>query len=165
MPALRFLPIDSALARHLRQGGVDALGCKPDHAVSDGDGVPCRHCLGDIPAGKPYLIVAHRPFSGPDQPYAEIGPIFLCAEDCAAHDPDSGLPESFRARPEFLLRGYGADERIVYGTGALVPTARLEAHLQALFARKPEIAFVHLRSAGYSCFRARVERAAAPRGA
>ena len=158
MSGLRVLPIDTDLARHLRQGGADALGRAPDRAISDGDGVPCRHCLGDIPAGASYLIAAHRPFAGPVQPYVEIGPIFLCAEDCPAHDPSAGLPESFRSRPEFLLRGYGADERIVYGTGAMVLTDRLEAHLEALFAARPEVAFVHLRSAAYSCFRARVER-------
>ena len=49
--------------------------------VSDGGDNPCRHCLREIEKGKDMLVLTHRPF-GNVQPYAESGPIFLCAEAC-----------------------------------------------------------------------------------
>ncbi len=61
-------------------------------AVSDGHGNPCRSCLADIRAGAAMLIVAARPFPAL-QPYAETGPIFLCAADCTPWS-GPGLPRT-----------------------------------------------------------------------
>ncbi|MEZ5716453.1 MAG: DUF1203 domain-containing protein [Paracoccaceae bacterium] len=102
------------------------------------------------------LILAHSPF-GARQPYAETGPIFLCAGDCPAFDTACGVPPIFRNSP-MLIRAYGRNERILYGTGAVVPPDRLAAECAARLDR-PEVAFVHVRSATNNCFQARVERA------
>jgi hypothetical protein len=56
-----------------------------------------------------------------------------------------------------LVRGYSTDERIVYGTGSVVPSDRIAATAASLLAR-PDIAFVHLRSASNNCFQCRIER-------
>ncbi len=53
----------------------------PERRTSNGVGVPCRHCLRNVEAGRDYLILAYRPFPAL-QPYAETGPIFLHAEPC-----------------------------------------------------------------------------------
>ena len=58
------------------------------------------------------LILAHRPFPAP-QPYAELGPIFLCADACAPGG-GSDIPEIL-ASPDYIIRGYSAENRIVYG--------------------------------------------------
>ena len=101
------------------------------------------------------LVLAHRPFPAP-QPYAEIGPIFLCAEECTA---GGGLvrPEMLTS-PDYILRGYGADDRIVYGTGAVTPTEGIPARAEVLFA-DPRVAYLHIRSARNNCFQCRVDRA------
>ena len=83
---LSFHAMPTKHARALQNGGADANGQIPERAISDGDGNPCRHCLNDIPKGARMLIFAYRPFPAP-QPYAEIGPVFLCADTCVAHDP------------------------------------------------------------------------------
>ena len=70
-------------------------GQPPERKISDGDGVPCRHCLGYVEAGAPYLVLAYRPFPAP-QPYAEVGPVFLHADPCPAYDPANGLPPRHR---------------------------------------------------------------------
>ena len=73
---LRYVALPTEDVRALQRGGPDAYGMVPERRVSDGDGVPCRHCLKNVAAGKDYLILAYRPF--PElQPYAETGPIFL----------------------------------------------------------------------------------------
>ena len=153
---LRFIPIPTETVRAYQAGGVDSYGLLPERRVSDGGGNPCRHCLRMIPEGAGMLVLAHRPF-GTVQPYAETGPIFLCAAPCEAWG--GGEVPEILASPEYIVRGYGADERIVYGTGGVVPTARIEARAAELLARA-EVAFVHIRSARNNCFQVRLEAVA-----
>lgn len=152
---IRFTALPTATVRTLQSGGPDAHGQMPERHLSDGGGHPCRHCLRMIPAGAPMLVLAHRPFPAP-QPYAETGPIFLCANPCA---PGGGtdLPEVL-ASPDYIVRGYGADDRIVYGTGAVTPTAAIPARAADLLA-DPRVAYVHVRSSRNNCYQLRIDRA------
>jgi hypothetical protein len=154
---IRFVAAATEVVNAYQRGATDAYGRIPERRTSDGSGLPCRHCLGDIGAGDDYLILAHRPFSGL-QPYAETGPIFLHADACERHPETAEPPEAFLERPQMMLRGYDADERIVYGTGAIVPTDHLASVASALLDR-PEVAFVHIRSATNNCFQCRVDAA------
>ena len=152
---IAFLPIPTETARAYRSGAPDAYGNPPERVTCPGHGAPCRHCLDYIPVGAEMLILAHSPF-GARQPYAETGPIFLCADDCRAYDPANGVPPIFRADP-MLIRAYGRNERILYGTGAVVPPDSLAAECAARLA-DPKVAFVHVRSSTNNCFQGRVER-------
>lgn len=152
---LRFVPIPTDTVRAYQAGGVDSYGLLPERRVSDGGGNPCRHCLRMIPEGAGMLVLAHRPF-GALQPYAETGPIFLCAERCEAGG-GAEVPEIL-ASADYIVRGYAADERIVYGTGGVVPTGDLVARAEVLLADE-RVDFVHVRSARNNCFQVRVERA------
>ncbi|MDE4275819.1 DUF1203 domain-containing protein [Phaeobacter gallaeciensis] len=142
-------------ARALQTGGLDANGQKPERSTSDGARNPCRHCLRYIPEGAGMLILAHRPFPDP-QPYAEVGPIFLCAEKCARHDGDE-MPEVLQGSPDYLIKGYGQDDRIIYGTGAVVEAERMMGQAEEIFA-DPRIAYIHIRSARNNCYQARIDR-------
>lgn len=151
---LRFTPIPTAVAVALRHG-TDAYGLPPERvAASSGSGTPCRHCLRQVPAGAPYLVLAHRPSAGLN-PYTETGPIFLCADPCAA--ADGGFPAAILTASAYITRGYSADERIVYGTGTVTPTDQIEARCADLLTRA-DIAFVDIRSASNNCFLCRVRR-------
>ena len=153
MPTFTALPTDVATA--YRGGGPDAFGNPPARKISAVAGNPCRHCLRDIPLGAEMLVLADKPFAG-THPYAEVGPIFLCAADC----PRGGggeLPEVLTTSPDYLIKGYGLDDRIIYGTGVVSPTPELEARLEAMFAN-PDVAYIHVRSARNNCYQARVDR-------
>jgi len=152
---LRFTPIETETARRYQTGGPDANGQLPERVIAEGTGNPCRHCLQMIPEGEPMLILAHRPFPRP-QPYAEIGPIFLCAELCDPPDDLRAMPQIL-ASPDYILRGYGADDRIVYGTGAVVPTGQILAEAETRLA-DPGVAYVHVRSARNNCYQLRIDR-------
>lgn len=153
---IRFVPIPTQIANRYRQGQPDAFGLSPEYqAASSGARTPCRHCLQHVPAGKPYLILAHRPFKGLN-PYTETGPIFLCADDCAA--AGSEFPDKILTAPHYIVSGYSPDERIVYGSGQVVNTFDIPLICGDLLSN-PDIAFVHVRSASNNCFLARVERA------
>jgi hypothetical protein len=155
--SMRIVALETSLVESLRNGGLDANGHKPERHICEGGGMmPCRHCLTDIKAGEPYLILAHRPFPSA-QPYAEQGPIFLHAEACARRPDGAELPAIFLERKGYLIRGYGTDDRIVYGTGQIVaPTAMAET-AAAIFA-DARVAYIHVRSASNNCYQARIDR-------
>ena len=150
---MRFSPISTLIARAYQSGGLDANGQVPERQISDGDGNPCRHCLNLIPKGAEMLVLAHRPFPAP-QPYAEVGPIFLCADACEAGG-GKDLPQILES-PTYILRGYGRDDRIVYGTGAVVAIETLPEEAARRLA-DPRIAYVHVRSARNNCFQVRID--------
>ena len=157
---LIFEPLDTIVVRTLRAGGPDANGQPAEHHIARGAGNPCRHCLDMVAEGRGMLILAHRPFPAP-QPYAEIGPIFLCADDCPAWRPpvDGALPPILRSSPDYLLKGYTADHRIAYGTGKIVGQSRIADYAAQVLA-DPAIAFVDVRSARNNCYQLRIRRAA-----
>ena len=107
-----------------------------------------------VPEGAGMLVLAHRPFPAP-QPYAELGPIFLCADACQAGG-GTALP-AMLASPEYIVRGYGADDRIIYGTGGVVPTPAIPERAAELLA-DPKVAYVHVRSARNNCYQVRIDR-------
>ncbi|MCU0912676.1 MAG: DUF1203 domain-containing protein [Rhodobacteraceae bacterium] len=152
---IRFTAMPTETAARLRAGARDAYGLPPERHVSDGPGNPCRHCLRPVPEGAAMLVLAYRPFHKL-QPYAETGPVFLCAEACARWE-EVGLPPVL-AGPDYIVRGYGPDHRIVYGTGAVTPTAEIPARAEALLA-DPAIAYLHVRSARNNCYLCRIDRA------
>lgn len=151
---MRFVAIPTVVVRGYQAGGLDANGQAPERVASDGGGNPCRHCLKMVPDGAGMLVLAHRPFPSP-QPYAEVGPIFLCADACQAGGGEA-LPEML-ASPDYIVRGYGAEDRIVYGTGGVVATVAIPARAMELLA-DARVAYVHVRSARNNCYQCRIDR-------
>ncbi len=155
--SLRYQPMPSDIAARYRRLEPDAYGMVPERHVSDGYGMPCRHCLANIAAGDPYLILAYRPFPAL-QPYAETGPIFLHAEECPAYAGGAEVPPILTTSKNYLLRGYSADDRIVYGSGAVTAVEDVPKRAGDLLER-PDIAYVHVRSAKNNCYQCRIEQA------
>lgn len=154
--SIQFKALPTEAVRALQRGGPDAYGRSPEHRISDGDGVPCRHCLKNVAEGDGYLIVAYRPF--PElQPYAETGPIFLHADECERAADGELLPEMLESS-DYIVRGYGKDDRIVYGSGAVTPTGDIATRATTLLERD-DIAYIHIRSAQNNCYQCRIERA------
>jgi hypothetical protein len=158
MTNIRFEAMATDVARGYQSGGLDAYGQSPERRTGDGRfRVPCRHCLADVAPGEEYLVLAYRPFTTL-QPYTETGPIFLHAKACERHPAADSTPGMLRRSPQMIVRGYSADERIVYGTGAVVATDRIAETAATLLARE-DVAFVHVRSASNNCFQCRIDRA------
>lgn len=153
---IRFVALDTELVRRLQAGGPDANGQVPERQVSPGEGIPCRHCLRGVAKGEPFLVLAHRPFPAP-QPYAEQGPIFLHAETCAPHQTGADIPRML-ASPRYIIRGYNANDRIVYGSGQIVATPEIPFAADTML-EDPRIAYVHVRSASNNCYQCRIDRA------
>lgn len=148
-------PLATETVRALQAGAPDAYGIPPEQHVAQGTGNLCRHCLRFIPEGAEMLILAYRPFAGL-HPYAETGPIFLCADACAQHE-GGAMPEVLRDSPDYLLKGYNAQDRIVYGTGRVVAATEIAEYAETVFERG-EVAYIHVRSARNNCYQARIDR-------
>ena len=155
-PKLNFTSLNSDLAARWQAGVPDANGHPPERHVTAAGTGPCRHCLGEIAGGETYLILAHRPFPKP-QPYAEVGPIFLCAAPCARYDGPA-VPPLFLTWRAIMIRGYGADNRIVYGSGQVIPPRSIRATATCQLGQ-PAIAYLHLRSAYNNCYMCRIDPA------
>ncbi len=112
---IRFTPLPTPEVRALQAGGPDAHGLTPERRVAEAAGIPCRRCLGLIPDGAPMPVPAHRPFPTL-QPHAETGPVFRCADPCAAGG--GARPPAMPNSPDHIVQGYRHDDRIVRGTGA-----------------------------------------------
>ncbi|TPN86424.1 DUF1203 domain-containing protein [Mesorhizobium sp. CU2] len=154
--SIHFKALPTEAVRALQRGAPDAYGRTPEHRISDGDGVPCRHCLKNVAEGDGYLIVAYRPF--PElQPYAETGPLFVHADECERAAEADALPDMLESS-DYIVRGYGKDDRIVYGSGAVTPTAKIAARAEELFERD-DIVYIHVRSARNNCYQCRIDRA------
>ncbi|MFT4960664.1 MAG: hypothetical protein ACI92Z_001748 [Paracoccaceae bacterium] len=153
---IRFSALPTDTTRALQSGAPDSYANTPERAVSDGGAVPCRHCLQHIPQGAGMLIFAHRPF--PDlHPYAETGPIFLCEDLCERHEDTGTPPPVLTTSPDYLIKGYFATDRIVYGTGIVIPADRLTAQAETIF-HDPNVAYIHVRSSRNNCYLARIDR-------
>ncbi|MGE4610567.1 MAG: DUF1203 domain-containing protein [Paracoccaceae bacterium] len=148
------LPTPEILA--LQSGAPDFYGQPAELSISDGQGTPCRHCLSDTPENAGMLILSYRPFPS-DQPYAEVGLIFLCAGECARVEPSTELPPILKTSPDYLIKGYGNDDRIVYGTGKIVTPEKMIAAAQSIFS-DPEVAYIHVRSARNNCYQCKITR-------
>jgi hypothetical protein len=152
---IQFIAMNTDSVSALRAGAPDANGQRAEIHTAPSDNLPCRHCLGMIRAGERFHILAHRPFPAA-QPYAEVGPIFLHADDCPRGGGDAEVPV-FLASPRYLVRGYGRDNRIVYGSGRIVETQEIPREADAMFADR-RIAYIHVRSATNNCYHCRIER-------
>ncbi|MFK7943380.1 MAG: DUF1203 domain-containing protein [Paracoccaceae bacterium] len=157
MTALIFqaLPTDVVLA--YRAGGPDANGMPAERVVcAEACTAPCRHCLSYIPKGAEMLILAHRPF-GTAQPYAETGPIFLCAAACNRWEARGAPPVVLDSKEDRLVKGYSQDDRVVYGLGQVVAPNDVVARARTVL-KDPRVAYVHVRSSTNNCFTCQVEQ-------
>ena len=153
---IRFIAMPTEAVAALQRGGPDAYGQPPERQISDGSGVPCRHCLTRVAKGEPYLIFAYRPFPT-DQPYAETGPIFLHAESCPRFEGANAIPEILSERPEFVMRGYDQHDRIVYESCAVVAGDRIKEDAERLL-DLPRVEYLHVRGRASTCYQCRIER-------
>ncbi|MCJ8324961.1 MAG: DUF1203 domain-containing protein [Rhizobiales bacterium] len=153
---LKFTPIPTERYEQLINGGLDAHERMPIKQISDGGGMPCRHCLADIARGDEFFTLAYSPFET-QHAYAEVGPIFLHANACEAFKA-AGMPPSFLQREYYMMRGYSKTTKaIIYGTGQRVATADIEVAVAKIL-QDDDCDYVHLRSASYTCFACKIVR-------
>ena len=102
MSGYRVVGLDSDFAQQIREQRRDAFGGEVELYRSDSGRKPCRHCL-DHAADQEVLLLSHRPAPLPG-PYSEVGPIFVCTEDCLSFEGENRLPPVLDGR-RLVVRG------------------------------------------------------------
>src|SRR5579864_3596594 len=103
---LTFLPIPPHIADHARATMTDHFGHRLSITKTT---APCRVCLRISRTPEEFILLSYQPL--PDTgPYAEIGPIFIHANQCEPYADCRALPPGFASRP-LVLRSYDAAGR------------------------------------------------------
>ena len=137
------------LAR-IRATGIDDFGHALRVSVTEEEGqTPLRCCLREARVGERVALISWRPLrEAPDSVYAEVGPVFVHADDCSGYHEEGSYPEGFRHRVQ-VLRSYSAAGDMLDAVITEGPDA--EAAITGLFAR-PDAAVVHSRNVKAGCY-------------
>lgn len=114
----------------------------------------CRACLNLTEPGEGFILLSYSPFTS-DQPYAEVGPIFIHERECRLYEESQEYPATF-PREAVVLRAYNERDEIE-GAG-FVGKRPVEEAIARLF-ENPRIAYLHARNSTYGCFMFRIDRA------
>ena len=153
---LCFQAIPADDLRRIRNRGSDDFGHPIRVSVNqDEGGAPLRCCLRDAAVGERIALISWQPLvDAPDSVYAEIGPIFVHADECAGYEDDGTYPEAFRPRRQ-VLRSYSADGDVV-GL-AITDGATAEQAILGLLA-DPDAVVVHSRNVQAGCYMFAIRR-------
>jgi hypothetical protein len=151
----RIEAIPAADLRRIRESGRDDAGNPLRFSVTEGPGSPLRCCLREATSGERIALITYRPFTQ-DGPYAEVGPVFIHADECAGYESPHSYPEGFRNRRQ-VFRPYDAAGNMVYDALALVDGDSAEETVERLFAR-PDVEFIHSRNPLPGCYMFRIAR-------
>lgn len=144
-------PLPTDVATRIRARLVDDFG---NHLVArPSDPAPCRHCLRITRPGEELIVFAYQPFTS-GGPYAEVGPIFVHAENCPAYADRDKFPADFINRV-LTMRAYNAQGTIE--TAALSEAGKPEATIERLLSNE-RVSFIHVRNPAWGCYDFRIDR-------
>jgi hypothetical protein len=146
-------PLPAAVADRIRTTRRDDFGRTVLTIVAQGS-EPVRDQLRRVAAGERIILCSYQTVPLPSA-FAEIGPIYICAEPGAtAPRWTDELPPGYFNRT-FALRAYNAANEIIDST--LVEPAAAPALIRRWLGR-PEVSYLHARFAGHGCFACRFDR-------
>lgn len=152
--ALEVVALSPHRLRAIRAAAVDDFGDPFVPRVDGEGGSPLRCCLRDSRPGERIALIAWSPFDRPG-PYAEVGPVFVHADECPGYPTPSTWPDGFRAR-RHVVRAYGSDGAIREAR-IVEPDGSQEAAALDLLA-DPDVAFLHSRNVLFGCYMFEVRR-------
>ncbi|NGP87081.1 DUF1203 domain-containing protein [Fodinibius halophilus] len=156
MPDFKIIPIPASVAHHIRTTMQDRYGHSLEVTQSEEDhNNPCRLCLEDTHKGDEQILFSYSPFAENDDPYAEVGPIYIHKECAGPYQEVHTFPPDIRARPWLTVRGYNADHAI--HTAQLTKGEEIELAIGDVFS-DPEVSYIHVRHGTYGCYLMRIER-------
>ena len=152
----RISPLPNDFTSRVRREMKDDLG----HALSvrrDLSRHQCRACLHLTEPDEGVILLAYSPFTT-DQPYAEVGPIFIHERDCRPYEDTREYPAEFPC-DAVVLRAY--NERDEIEDAEYVGNWPVDQAIARLF-ENPCVGYLHARNSTYGCFMFRIDRAGDP---
>ena len=149
-------PIPAERLQQIRSHGRDDNGEAFSSRTDDEGGAPLRCCLRNSRPGEQIALIGYRPFRQPG-PYAEVGPVFIHADECAGYPAIDDYPDEFRSRRQ-VFRAYRADGTIA--GGRMVEPGHDQEQAAAELLADPEIEFIHSRNVIFGCYMFEITRPA-----
>jgi uncharacterized protein DUF1203 len=147
--------LPTAKLERIRSRGEDDFGNPFEVVVNQSNhGTPLRCCLREAEPGERVALIAYQP-SDRGGPYAEVGPIFVHAEQCDGYPDLFAYPKGFRHRHQ-LFRAFDADGRQVHNE--IVEPADVDSAISRLLER-PEVDVIHSRNVLPGCYMFTIKRA------
>lgn len=158
MHQFKIVPLSAEYAANIRTTRKDSYGHEVIEQTATGLG-PCRVSLKPFKRGvDKRLLLSHSPFNI-DNAFNQPGPVFINAEEVEEYKDVYRFPPEIKADKEHFhltLIGYDTNQMMVYSK--MVGDNDVEEMIVDAFTTRPNIAYLHARSAEACCYICRIER-------
>ena len=158
MSSFQIVPLSAGFAQAIRSTRLDAFGNTVIEQLASGHG-PCRVSLKPfVPGQDKRLLLSYSPFRVANA-FNQNGPIFISSEEVASYATTDQFPPEIKAdKVNFPLSliGYSSDQRMMHTQ--LVGEGDVDELIDSIFARQPNVAFLHARNAEAQCFICQINR-------
>ena len=159
MKKFKVIPLSRDYANRIRKSGKDDFGHPVQVQIATGKG-PCRVSLRPFDVGKENrMLISHSPFTV-DNAFDQPGPIFIRDQDVEEYsDVHRFPPEIKNDKEHFKITLIGYDKRQMMVYTKLVGDRDIDEMIGEIFENKPQVEYLHARSAEACCFICKIERA------
>jgi len=158
MKSFRIVPLSREYANKIKENNKDDFGHEVIEQLATGKG-PCRVSLKPFKVGQDKrLLFSHSPFAV-DNAFNQQGPVFIHKKDVEAYSDIHRFPPEIKADKEsfhLTLIGYSKNQMMVFTQ--LVDDDDVDLLIPKIFEERPEVEYLHARSAEASCFICKIER-------
>ena len=158
MHKFKVVPLAKEYAEKIRREGVDDFGHRVTEEMATGRG-PCRLSLKPfVPGQDRRILFSHSPFPI-NNAYDQPGPVFIHAGEVEEYSDIYRFPPEIKADKDHFhltLIGYNGQQQIIYTK--LVGDRDIDQMIEEIFDNKPEVEYLHARSAEACCYICKIER-------
>ena len=158
MKNFRVVPLSKEYAKKIRTSKKDNYGHEVIEQLSNGRG-PCRVSLKPFTPGvDKRLLFTHSPFTI-DNAYDQPVPVFIHTGEIEEYADIYRFPPEIKADKkhfQITLIGYNTAQMMVYTK--LVGDEDIDNLIEIIFNEKPEVEYLHARSAKACCYICKIER-------
>ena len=158
MKQFKIVPLSREYANKIKENNKDDFGHEPIEQLATGKG-PCRVSLKPFTVGQDVrLLISHSPFTI-DNAFNQPGPVFIHKKNVEAYSEIHRFPPEIKADKEsfqLTLIGYTKDQMMVFTQ--LAGDDDVDLLMPKIFEERPDVEYLHARSAEASCFICKIER-------
>lgn len=151
MENVTHIAIDPKRLDTMRHQGADEFGHPWERRTAHG-WEPLRCCLRKAVAGEDIALISYSPWPLPwHSPWSEAGPVFVCFHSCQGYPRTDRYPPALLSQHALLNPFDHQGARAYQHIRFVQPDQDHEAAVHAVLGR-PDVAFLHVRSAVAQCF-------------
>ena len=158
MKQFKIVSLSKEYANNIKENNKDDFGHEVIKQIATGKG-PCRVSLKPFKVGEDVrLLISHSPFFV-DNAFNQPGPVFIHKKEVEPYNDIYRFPPEIKADKEsfhLTLIGYSKEQMMVFTQ--LVGDDDVDSLIPKIFEKRPDIEYLHARSAEACCFICKIER-------